>query len=81
MYRFDWLERNGFRYYIDGERVAEFYPPVGGFYEFGRFGGNNIWVNGSFMAPFDKQVLQKDTSFRLYKFGYNDLLLCSFLSL
>lgn len=39
---------------VDDNEVGAVYPPAGGFWEMGHFGGNNIWAGGDRVAPFDK---------------------------
>lgn len=43
-------------YRMDGSELGSVWPPGGGFWELGGFGGNNIWGNGGRMAPFDQPV-------------------------
>ena len=52
-YRFEW-NADGITYYIDEENIGGIYPPEGGFWELGEFDGQNIWGDGTKMAPFDK---------------------------
>ena len=47
----------GFRFFIDNDLIGEMRPPAGGFWELGGFEGENIWSNGTRMAPFDHPVL------------------------
>jgi hypothetical protein len=32
------------------------FPPAGGFWELGGFEGENLWISGSNLAPFDQRV-------------------------
>ncbi len=57
LYGLEWSP-DGIRFTLDGELTGEVYPPDGGFWELGGFSGNNIWENGSKMAPFDKEVIE-----------------------
>jgi hypothetical protein len=46
---------------VDGEEIGKVTPPEGGFWELGMFNssigtGDNPWIYGSKMAPFDKEV-------------------------
>ena len=45
---------------VDNEEIGDVWAPQNGFWYFGGFqenpGGTNIWQNGSWMAPFDKEV-------------------------
>jgi len=46
------------KFYIDDELVGGVDPPAGGFWELGSpFEGENPWINGTQMAPFDQKVL------------------------
>jgi len=59
IYKMIWTP-NGFTFYVDGKQVDQRNPPSGGFWQLGRFSGNNnIWKSGSKMAPFDKPVFIK----------------------
>jgi beta-glucanase (GH16 family) len=46
----------GITFYVDGEQIGSLNPPGGAFWELGRFTGDNIWHNGTKMAPFDRRV-------------------------
>lgn len=53
-YEFIWDE-SGIKFFIDGSEVG--FAAVGdGFWQRGRFSGQNIWENGTKMAPFDQEV-------------------------
>lgn len=53
-YEFIWDE-NGIKFFFDGSEVG--FAAVGdGFWQRGRFSGQNIWENGTKMAPFDQEV-------------------------
>ena len=52
-YKIEW-NPDGISAYIDGEYTGGVFPPAGGFWEYGGFHGNNIWKDGTKMAPFDK---------------------------
>jgi beta-glucanase (GH16 family) len=56
IYGLEWLP-TGMNFYVDGEKIGSVTPPAGGFWELGGFQGQNIWQSGSFMAPFDRQVV------------------------
>jgi beta-glucanase (GH16 family) len=56
VYRVDWLP-NGFHFYMDKELIGELFPPPGGFWELGGFEGENLWISGTNLAPFDKRVI------------------------
>lgn len=51
----EWLP-TGFSFFVDDELIGEVSPPAGGFWEMGGFEGENIWSNGTRMAPFDQPV-------------------------
>jgi len=53
-YVVEWNE-DGFRFYYDDFMVGQIQPPDGGFWEYGKFSGNNLWANGTKMAPFDEE--------------------------
>ena len=55
IYELIWDE-NGIAFKVDGEDSGSVYPPDGGFWELGGFSGDNIWSEGSKMAPFDEKV-------------------------
>ncbi len=55
-YGLEW-DTEGIRFTLDGELTGEVYPPEGGFWELGGFEGENIWEDGTKMAPFDKEVV------------------------
>ena len=55
IYRLEWL-KNGMQFYIDDQLIGQVYPPAGGFWEMGGFQGDNLWQNGTNMAPFDQRV-------------------------
>ena len=44
-------------FYVDGEKIGSVTTPADGFGELGGFQSQNIWQSGSFMAPFDRQVV------------------------
>ncbi|XP_046456406.1 beta-1,3-glucan-binding protein-like [Daphnia pulex] len=54
VYRVDWLP-NGFHFYMDKELIGELFPPPGGFWELGGFEGENLWISGTNLAPFDQR--------------------------
>ena len=41
---------------MDSELIGEMFPPPGGFWELGGFQGENLWISGSNLAPFDQRV-------------------------
>ena len=45
------------QFYIDDELIGQVIPPLAGFWELGGFQGNNIWINGTILAPFDQNVI------------------------
>ena len=48
--------QTGIHYTIDDEYIGGVNPPAGGFWQLGGSPGENIWENGTFMAPFDRPV-------------------------
>lgn len=56
VYRVEWLP-SGFKFFIDCTKIGEINPPAGGFFELGKFTGDNIWPSTSKMAPFDQPVV------------------------
>lgn len=50
----EWDEK-GFRFTLDGELYKEMPCPEQGFWKLGEFQGDNIWKNGTNMAPFDQE--------------------------
>ncbi len=42
------------RFSVDGVQIGSVSPPEGGFWELGGFPGDNIWADGTQMAPFDQ---------------------------
>jgi len=52
-YKMKW-DRQGIIFFIDDARIGAVQPPDGGFWELGGFQGENIWSDGSKMAPFDQ---------------------------
>jgi len=45
---------DGLSFFFDDELLGNLSPPDGGFWEYGGFAGENLWKNGSKMAPFDE---------------------------
>ena len=41
---------------VDDEEIGRVTPPGGGFWQLGALQGENIWKDGSKMAPFDQEV-------------------------
>jgi hypothetical protein len=41
---------------MDKELIGELFPPPGGFWELGGFEGENLWISGTNLAPFDQRV-------------------------
>jgi len=52
-YRMEW-NPEGITFLIDDLEMGHVNPPEGGFWQLGEFSGNNIWSDGSKMAPFDQ---------------------------
>lgn len=52
----EWLPTS-FKFFVDDELIGGVSPPEGGFWEMGNFEGENIWRNGTRMAPFDQPVI------------------------
>merc|ERR1719383_1460826 len=52
-YRVEW-DQDGIAFFIDDVQTGEVSPPEGGFWEYGEFEGDNLWEEGSKMAPFDQ---------------------------
>ena len=47
---------DGMTFFIDDELLGSLHPPDdGGFWEYGKFTGENLWANGTKMAPFDEE--------------------------
>jgi hypothetical protein len=45
-------------YFVDDQMVGSLEPPIEGFWELSRFNDtvDNPWINGTSMAPFDREV-------------------------
>jgi hypothetical protein len=41
---------------MDKELIGRLFPPPGGFWELGGFEGENLWISGTNLAPFDQRV-------------------------
>ena len=53
-YEFIW-NQEGIKFFIDGAQIG-FAAVDQGFWKRGGFSGNNIWAQGTRMAPFDQEV-------------------------
>ncbi|CAC5391820.1 Beta-1,3-glucan-binding protein [Mytilus coruscus] len=52
-YKLEW-DANHIRTTVDGHEVLKVTTPSGGFWNWGGFGGSNIWASGGRNAPFDQ---------------------------
>lgn len=49
-------DKKGFKFFVDSIEIGVIAVEDGGFWKMGQFYGNNIWANGTKMAPFDEEV-------------------------
>lgn len=68
-YRVEWRP-DGFQFFINDTLVGSVVPPAGGFWELGGFQGNNIWKDGTPMAPFDQSVNLTNRTVVYYYYYY-----------
>ncbi|PSN31228.1 hypothetical protein C0J52_27120 [Blattella germanica] len=58
LFGFNWVD-NRITFTVDNQEIGTVWAPQNGFWYFGGFqnnpGGTNIWQNGNWMAPFDKE--------------------------
>lgn len=58
LFGMEWT-RNSITFTVDDEIIGSVTPPTGGFWAIGGFdknpGGRNIWENGEYLAPFDRE--------------------------
>ncbi|KAF4528399.1 hypothetical protein B566_EDAN015168 [Ephemera danica] len=63
LFGMEWT-RNSITFTLDNEVTGSISPPSGGFWKIGGFdkdpGGKNIWENGEYLAPFDRDHPLRD---------------------
>jgi beta-glucanase (GH16 family) len=59
LFGLEWT-KNSLTFTLDNEITGSITPPSGGFWKIGGFdqnpGGPNLWENGEYLAPFDRDV-------------------------
>jgi hypothetical protein len=58
-----------FSTYVDNQRILYIPTPGNGFWNWGGFGGANIWASGGRNAPFDQAVRPFNCNESIQKFN------------